>query len=178
MNNLEARIEAGIASGGSGGGSVVEVTPIQTTGTKIASISVDGVASDLYAPENGGGGSNVSVDQIQTSGTKIATITVDDLATDLYAPENTPIVPNPSGSATAHLETVEIDGNIYDIPTTSVDVTATQSTGTQIATISAAWHCAWLRRIERNSGFHIQVRQFLRSAIRTDDPLRRSFSRH
>lgn len=41
---------------GSPGGSTVEVTPIQTTGTKIATIEVDGVESDLYAPSGGGGG--------------------------------------------------------------------------------------------------------------------------
>ena len=31
------------------------VTRVQTTGTKIATITIDGVASDLYAPEGGGG---------------------------------------------------------------------------------------------------------------------------
>ncbi len=36
---------------GSPGGSTVEVVPIQTTGTKIATITVDGVDEDLYAPE-------------------------------------------------------------------------------------------------------------------------------
>lgn len=36
--------------GGGGGGSSVYVTPILTTGTKIAEIEVDGVTSDLYAP--------------------------------------------------------------------------------------------------------------------------------
>ena len=35
---------------GGGGGSDVTVTPIQTTGTKIAEIDVDGTTSDLYAP--------------------------------------------------------------------------------------------------------------------------------
>ena len=35
---------------GGGGGSTVEVEAIQTTGTKIATISVDDVDTDLYAP--------------------------------------------------------------------------------------------------------------------------------
>lgn len=43
-------------SGGSGG-STVSVTQILSTGTKIASITVDGVTTDLYAPEGGSGGS-------------------------------------------------------------------------------------------------------------------------
>ena len=38
---------------GGGGGSTVVVTPIVTTGTKIATITVDGTGSDLYAPEGG-----------------------------------------------------------------------------------------------------------------------------
>ena len=44
-------------TGGGGGGSNVSVTAIQTTGTKIATITVDNVDTDLYAPEGGGGGS-------------------------------------------------------------------------------------------------------------------------
>lgn len=37
----------------SGGGSVVSVTQIQSTGTKIATITVDSVDTDLYAPQSG-----------------------------------------------------------------------------------------------------------------------------
>lgn len=44
-------------TGGGGSGSTVSVTQIQTTGTKIATITVDNVDTDLYAPEGGGGGS-------------------------------------------------------------------------------------------------------------------------
>ena len=38
------------ASGGGGGGSTVSVTQIQTTGNKIATITVDGAGTDIYAP--------------------------------------------------------------------------------------------------------------------------------
>lgn len=62
------------ASGGSGGDSV-EVTQIQSTGTKIASVAVNGVGTDLYAP-------NVSVTQTVSTGTKIGSVN----GTDLYAP--------------------------------------------------------------------------------------------
>ena len=68
-------------------GSVVSISQVISTGTKIASITIDGVVTDLYAP-NGGSGSTVSVTQIQSTGTKIATITVDGVGTDLYAPNN------------------------------------------------------------------------------------------
>lgn len=41
---------------GSGGGSNVSVTQILSTGTKIATITVDDTPTDLYAPSGGGGG--------------------------------------------------------------------------------------------------------------------------
>ena len=43
-----------------GGGSTVSVSQILTSGTAIASISVDGTSTTLYAPSGGGGGSSVS----------------------------------------------------------------------------------------------------------------------
>lgn len=45
------------------GGSVVEVEPIQTTGTKIATISVGDVDTDIYAPK---GGYDYSTDEVNT----------------------------------------------------------------------------------------------------------------
>lgn len=60
---------------GGGGGSTVVVTPIVESGTKIATITVDDVDSDLYAP-------NVAVVQTVTAGTKIGSVA----GTDLYAP--------------------------------------------------------------------------------------------
>ena len=62
------------ASGGSGGDSV-EVTQIQSTGTKIASVAVNGVGTDLYSPD-------VSVTQTVSTGTKIGSVN----GTDLYSP--------------------------------------------------------------------------------------------
>ena len=61
----------------SGSGSDVTVTQVVESGTKIATIGVDDVSTDLYAPE-------VSVTQVLSSGTKIATIAVGDTSTDLY----------------------------------------------------------------------------------------------
>lgn len=51
----EGQIAAGgVGSGGSGGGSTVSVAQILTSGTSIATITVDGVATTLYAPAGGG----------------------------------------------------------------------------------------------------------------------------
>lgn len=49
LHDAFADIAANIEEGG-GGGSTVEVTPIVTEGTKIATITVDDVGTDLYAP--------------------------------------------------------------------------------------------------------------------------------
>lgn len=66
-----------------GGGTDVEITPVITSGTKIADVSVGGVEKDLYCPAP----TEVTVSQVQQSGTKIATIGVNGVDTDLYAPE-------------------------------------------------------------------------------------------
>ena len=65
-----------------GGGSSVEVTPILDDGTKIATITVDNVGTDLYAPTP----DTVIVSQVQQSGTKIASITTGGHTVDLYTP--------------------------------------------------------------------------------------------
>lgn len=67
------------------GGSDVEVTPILESGTKIATIEVDGVGIDLYAPTPEEP-TSVEVTQVLSSGTKIASIEVDGVSTDIFAP--------------------------------------------------------------------------------------------
>lgn len=94
-----------------GGGSDVEVTPIGSTGTKIATITVDGVDYDIYAPE----GSEVSVTPIVSSGVKIATITIDGVESDLYAPEGSDVEVTPIVSSGVNIATITIDGTSYDI---------------------------------------------------------------
>lgn len=79
-NTIAAAIQ-----GGSGGSSVVW-SQIVTSGTKIATITIDDESTDVYAPTGGGGGSTVSWNEIQTTGTKIAEITIDGTTYDVYAP--------------------------------------------------------------------------------------------
>lgn len=62
-----------------GAGSNVTVTPIQTDGLNIATVTVNGVDSEIYAPE-------VTVTPVQLTGTKIAEIEIDDAGYDIYAP--------------------------------------------------------------------------------------------
>ena len=69
-------------SGGGGGGSEVDWTQLQVTGTKIAEIEIDGDKTNVYAPAS----QTIAVSQIQTTGTKIASISLDGVSTDLFAP--------------------------------------------------------------------------------------------
>lgn len=59
-----------------GGGSTVSVTQIQSTGTKIATVTVDGTPTDLYSPK-------ASVTQTVASGTEIAEVD----GTKIYIPD-------------------------------------------------------------------------------------------
>lgn len=48
-------IDANLGGGG-GGGDTVSWVQIQQSGTKIAEISINGVSTDVFAPDGGGGG--------------------------------------------------------------------------------------------------------------------------
>ena len=102
---------------GGGGGSTVTVTQVLSSGTKIATIGVDGTDTDLFAPSGGGGGSTVSVTQIQSTGTKIATVTVDGTGTDLYAPTQ-PVITGKadkvSGATSGNFAALDANGNLTD----------------------------------------------------------------
>lgn len=53
------------------------VTQVQTSGTKIATVTIDGTATDLYAPEGGGGGGggDAYVIGMTLSGTTVSNVT-------------------------------------------------------------------------------------------------------
>ena len=69
--------------GGGGGGSVVQFTQVLSSGTKIGVITIDGAATDIFAPQ---GGDTVTWTQSLATGTKIAEISINGTSTDVYAP--------------------------------------------------------------------------------------------
>lgn len=73
-----------VRGGGGSGGSTVVVTPITTTGTHIADISVDGVNKELYAPSGSGG----TATDVQINGTSITEDGVANIPNLLYLDEN------------------------------------------------------------------------------------------
>ena len=116
------------------------VTQVQTSGTKIATVTIDGTATDLYAPEGGGGGSTVTVTPILTSGTQTATISVDGTSTTLYAP-TPPTVPSassttPAMDGTAAVGTATTYARADHVHPTDTSRQATLVSGTNIKTVN------------------------------------------
>lgn len=102
----------------SGGGSEVEITPILTEGTKIATFEIDGEEGDLYAPEASSGGCTV-VDiitrQNYDSGTRTDEVSLSDLITEedfnTYLKDHVIFAVNPVGKPNIHLGPVS--GSTY-----------------------------------------------------------------
>lgn len=55
MPNMIAYGKEIVSGGRSGSGTTTSWNQIQTTGTKIAEIGIDGIKTDIYAPSGGGG---------------------------------------------------------------------------------------------------------------------------
>lgn len=114
------------------------VTQTLTSGTEIATVTIDGTATKLYAPE--GGGSTVTVTPILTSGTQTATISVDGTSTTLYAP-TPPTVPSASSTApsmdgTAAAGTATTYARADHVHPTDTSRQAALVSGTNIKTIN------------------------------------------
>lgn len=80
--NFDGTLSGSIAGGG-GGGSEVTITPVLTSGTKIADYTIDGNSDSLYAPD---AGSEVTITPNYNSGFKVADYSIDGVAGRLYAP--------------------------------------------------------------------------------------------
>ena len=121
--NFDGSLIGNITGGGGGGGSEVVITPVLTSGTKIADVTVDGEDKDLFAPTPTPPtpATEVSVTQTLASGTKIASIEVDGDSTDLFAPTPTPPTPATEVSVTqvltegTKIASIEVDGDSTDI---------------------------------------------------------------
>ena len=123
----------------------VSVTRDLTSGTKIATITIDNVGTDLYAPTGGGGGTQVQADWSQTDPSDPSYIlnkptALSDFTNDLGFIDNS--VNNLTNyTLSSNLSTVATSGSYNDLtnkPTIpdAVTVTQVQSTGTKIATIT------------------------------------------
>lgn len=97
--------------GGGGGGDTVIITPVVTSGTKIADVSVNGVEKDLYCPNP----TQVRVTQEQQSGTKIGSIDVNGNVVDLYAPNPTQVSVTQLQQSGTKIATIGVNGVNTDL---------------------------------------------------------------
>ena len=81
------------------------VTQVQTSGTKIATVTIDGTATDLYAPEGGGGGPEPSSTTPAMDGTAAVGTATTYARADHVHPTDTSLVPK---SSTSNGQTTQI----------------------------------------------------------------------
>lgn len=120
------------------GKSTVGVTQIQSSGTKIATVNVDGTPTDLYAPSGGSGGTSdyselenkPSIEGVTLSGNKTASDLGLDKASELTAAQYAALSEPEKMNGTSYFIT-DGGGNAYDVKkrtltagTTSVSMSA------------------------------------------------------
>ena len=126
--------------GGSGGGSVVALSNVATQGTRIVTITIDGVATDIKAPA---GGDSVAISNLLQTGTRIAVITVNGVEYWLYAPTSgqggSIVSISNLSSAGTRIATLTIDGIDYDIKAAlgdAVSIGNLLQNGTRVGTLT------------------------------------------
>lgn len=125
---------------GGSGGSVVALSNVATSGTRIATLTIDGVAQDIKAPA---GGDSVAISNLLQTGTRIAIITVNGVEYWLYAPTSGQggsivSISNLSSNGT-RIATLTIDGIGYDIKAVlgdSVSISNLLQNGKRVGTLT------------------------------------------
>lgn len=126
-----------------GGSGSVQISNVAQTGTRIFTITIDGVSTDIKAPTSGG--STVQISNLLSSGTRIATFTVDGVTYTLRAPssgEGSSVRLWPLIESGTKIAIMEIDGYEYSLYAPNggggavVTVTNLLQSGTRVATIT------------------------------------------
>ena len=95
------------------GKSTVSVTQVQTTGTKIATVTVDGTGTDIYSPTGGGGGSvNNAYKNVKVGSTTITASGEDTL--ELVAGQNVTLTPDATNKTVTIKARTNGDMRSYD----------------------------------------------------------------
>lgn len=79
------------------GGSTVTVSPVLSTGTRVAAIEVDGTIYTLFAPTP----PSVGVTQVVDQGVELARVTINGVATSIYAPESSTVLSGTSAPSSS-----------------------------------------------------------------------------
>ena len=120
------------------GKSTVGVTQIQSTGTKIATVNVDGTPTDLYAPSGGSGGTSdyselenkPSIEGVTLSGNKTASDLGLDKARELTAAQYAALSEQEKMNGTTYFVTDGEGGGAYSIQKATLQASATTVTFT------------------------------------------------
>ena len=112
--NFDGSLVGNITGDGGGGGDTVVITPVVTSGTKIADVSVNGVEKDLYCPTPPTP-PEVDITPVVTSGTKIADVSIDGVEKDLYAPNPTQVNITPVQQSGTKIATIGVNGVNTDL---------------------------------------------------------------
>ncbi len=129
----------------SGGGASVALSNVAQTGTRIVTISIDGVPTDIKAPTSGG--SSVAIRNLLQSGTLIGTLTIDGVDYSLRAPSSSGGGSNvrlwPILESGTLIAIMDIDGYEYHLyaPSgggggSSVSISNLLTSGTRVATLT------------------------------------------
>lgn len=101
-------------------GDTVNVSQIQSTGTKIATVTVNGTGTDIYAPTSGGATSLSGLSDVDLTTPSDGQVLTYDNANSKWINANasggTTVIANPAGTPTDDLETIQIGNDIYSIP--------------------------------------------------------------
>lgn len=106
-----------------GSGSTVSITPTLSSGTKIADYDIDGNSGELYAPTGGGATVINDLSDVDITSPSNGQILKYNSSTQEWENANesggTTVVANPSGTATAELEKLQVGNDVYSIPLTT-----------------------------------------------------------
>ena len=88
----------------------VSFSPILTTGTQIATLTIDDQTYTLYCTTGGGGGSTVSYNSLISSGTALGELTIDGITYTIYSKDSSKVAYSPTQTSGTQIGTLTIDG--------------------------------------------------------------------
>lgn len=92
----------------------VSLSPILTTGTPLATLTIDGQSYTLYCTTGGGGGgSTVSYNSLITSGTALGELTIDGIKYTIYSKDSSKVAYSATQTSGTQIGTLTIDGTPY-----------------------------------------------------------------
>ena len=127
-NHVQAAPSSG---GGGGGGSTVAISNLLSTGSRIATVTIDGVSKDIKS-------SVVALSNLLNSGDRVATLTLDGTAYDIKSPQYSLVSIRDRLTTGTKIATIQIGLSAYDLyaPGGSVGISDLISNGFLIGVLT------------------------------------------